>query len=256
MAGAGVGITDSVYQFGKYTPNENSITLKPRNSVIPASQRKFIIGIHGHGSDALYGVPGWNHGDHMQWWVDQGYWYIAIDAGGTVKWGNIAVINAFLGVYGYAKNTLGMYSGNKVFLDCWSMGGYGGFNIIKQQSALIAGAIMWAPGTYLDYFHTGSYTAEIDAAYTTPDYASGTYATNSVGYKVFDEYPTWRDKCPITIYHGTADPTVPIQHSRNFVAGVNQPQVSLVELTGRNHTDLFSGPSWIETKALIDAGAW
>lgn len=246
------GITDTTYRVGAYAPSEGSMLLKPTNRGIDMPRRA-IIGIHGHGADSRTWQPGWQGGDHAQAAADRGYWVFSSDAGGPTTWGNDVGVAAITALYNYAVS---LGCGTKVALMPWSMGALLALQWLKLNPTLVAGVLAWAPALNLDYYHGGSDATEINAAYTTPNYASGTYSTNAVGHDPAAEPATYRDKCPIRIYHGTADTSAPLSHSQQFVADVDDPQVELVELAGRSHTNLFAAVTVGETTSFFNGLDW
>lgn len=235
-------------QIGQYTPSEYSILIRP-TTYIPPEDRKAIICLHGHSAYA-YGnfVPGLTGpGDHAQALADARYWVLSIDAGGTATWNNDTAMTAITAAYNYLMG-LGM-STNKIGIMGWSMGGGNTLQWIKGHFANVAAAVIWAPMTNLPYFYTGN-TAEIEAAY------GGNYAVNSVGHRISDEYPTWRDKCPIMVIHGNADTVAPYSHSQAFVAGVAQPQVTLTTIAGGTHGSIFTSVPVDTIVDFFNNGDW
>ncbi len=246
-------ITESNYRSGLYTPSEKSLLIKQPNDTTPVGDRRAIIVLHGHGASATQWTVGNFVSDDAQALADAGYYVFAIDGGGTATWNADAATGAagaITGAYGWL---VAQGYNAKVGLMGWSMGGGNALQWIKNNPTLVSGALLWAPMSDLAYFHangTAGQIAEIDTAY------AGDYAVNSVGHRISDEYATWRDKCPIKLIHGDADPTVPIALSQAFVAGVNQSQVTLTTVAGADHTTIFSGVTTASTVAFFDAAAW
>lgn len=219
---------------------EKALLIEPLRQ-IPIEQRRGIIALHGHGADASVWTPGWAGARHLQALADAGYFIVSIDAGGPATFNNIAAMTAITSAYGYLTSVVGLAEA-QVGLFGWSMGGGNALQWIKENPTKVWAALLWCPLTDLDYHsgYPGAVGAEYQAAYSPPIYAAGDYAVNSVGHKIADEYPTWRNKCPIRIIQGTADTTVPMAKSQAFVTGVNQPQVDIVLLAGSNHSNLFA----------------
>lgn len=224
---------------------------------VPVDQRRAIIAIHGHGADASVWTPGWPGARHAQALADAGYYVVSIDAGGTATFNNKAAMDAITSAYGYIVGTLGIAE-SKVGLFGWSMGGGNSLQWIKENPTKVWACLIWAPLTDLDYhcLSGGVPTAEATAAYSPPIYVAGDYFTNSVGHKIADEYPTWRNKCPIRIIQGSADTTVPLSKSQAFIDGVNAAPgtataVDMVVLTGSDHSTLFANIDTDETLAFF-----
>lgn len=245
--------TASIYRGGAYTPNEFSFLYHPIGYV-PPSERKAIIATHGHGADATLYVPGNFIANHFQYLADQGYWVLAVDGGGPASWFNQASEDALTGAYNYLMG-LGM-SSSRVGLMGWSMGGGVALNWLKANPTKAAGAFLWAPATNLGYFYGGG-NAEIDAAYA----AYGGYATGSVGRKISDSYPAFRNICPIHVIQGDADTSVPLAQSQAFINGVNagpgsSEPVTMDIIPGGNHAGIFGYVPVQEAKDFFDAGKW
>lgn len=235
---------------------EKALLIKPLRDT-PIEQRRAIIAIHGHGADASVWTPGWPGARHAQALADAGYYVVSIDAGGPATFNNKAAMDAITSAYGYIIGTLGIAE-SKVGLFGWSMGGGNSLQWIKENPSKVWACLIWAPLTDLDY-HLGyppdpAPGSEAYLAYGTPIYPTNNYALNSTGHKIADEYPTWRNKCPIRIIQGTADTTVPMSKSQAFINGVNAAPgspapniVDMVLLTGSDHTTLFANYPLDET---------
>lgn len=219
---------------------ETALLMEPIRQV-PIEQRRAIIALHGHGANSLVWLPGWAGARHCQVLAEAGYTVLSIDAGGPATYNNKAATDAITAAYNWLITTYGLAS-TKVGLYGWSMGGGNSLQWIKENPTKVFAALLWCPLTDLDY-HVGTNPAvgsEAYIAYGTPIYPTNDYALNSTGHKIADEYPTWRDKCPIRIIQGLADTTVPPAKSTAFINGVNQPQVDMISLTGSDHTNLFA----------------
>lgn len=231
----------SFHNVGLTVAGENTCLMKPVGR--PATECKAIITLHGHGGTFSQMMPFWAGGDHTRVLVEAGYQVFCIDAGGQFTWDNDTAMAAITAAYNYLLAN-GML-GTKVGVIGWSMGGGNALQWIKLNSAKVSGALLWAPMTDLDYFcyPGGVATAEGDAAY------GGNYAVNSAGHKIANELTTWKDKCPIKIYHGQSDSTVPYAKSQAFVAAVNQPQVTMNLMPGADHTSVI----WsVPGKTVVD----
>lgn len=218
---------------GVMIAGEGMILCRPAEP-IPTSSLPAIIAIHGHGGDASQMAPYWRGMQVVRKLVETGYQVLCIDAGGGATFNNDTAMAAITAAYNWLANTNGM-AGQKVGLLAWSMGGGNSLQWIKGNAAKVSAAFLFAPLTDLDYYCApgGVPTAEAQAAY------GGNYAVNSQGHKIANEYPTWRDKCPIKIASGTADTTVPLAKPQAFVAGVNQPQVTIDAVNGADHTSVL-----------------
>jgi pimeloyl-ACP methyl ester carboxylesterase len=80
----------------------------------------------------------------------------------------------------------------------------------------------------------------------------GDYATNSVGHNPTADAASFTSlTTPIRIYHGSADATVPLSQSQNFVAAAANGNFSLVTLAGAGHTNLFGYFSITDTQQFF-----
>lgn len=241
-------LTASFVKLNAYTPNEMTGLLLPKHYKTPSTQRA-VIALHGRNGDFQVGLPGWQGGNHTAYLAHNGYAVFSIGAGGGQTWNNTTAMTAITAAYDWLVSR-GMVS-TKIGLWAWSMGGGNALQWIKENPTKVSCAQLWAPMTDLPYFYNqAGNTAEIEAAY------GGNYATNSVGRRISDEYPTWRDKCPIMLVHGDADNSAPLSKSQAFVSGVNQSQVTLTTVSNADHSTVFSGVSVDTTLAFFDGGSW
>lgn len=230
------------YNGANSLPNDKQLLLRERNTPQDGS-RPAIICLPGHGGDcsqyapwstSAVGTPGYH-----AWSLSEAgrYLILGIDAAATVQpeWGNATAVAAITAAYNYAVGTLGAKSG-QVGLMAWSMGGLAALNWIKSNPTLAACAWLWNPCTDLDWANStagytpayggssagnGSWSTEIAAAYSP-------YATASNGFRVRDEYPSWRGLgVPIKVCQASDDGTIPPAQSTAFVGGVEDLNVSL-----------------------------
>lgn len=242
--------TWSDWQIGRYTPSEASVFLRKLADPTPSGGRHGIIAIHGRATDETMWMPGTTWGAHVQNLVDSRYFVISPNAAGPATWSQQASIDAITGAY---NNLIAKGCTAKVGIIAHSMGVGGGLIWMKQNPTKVSAVYGFAGVTDLDWARTQSlFTAEINAAYG----GSGSYAANSVGHKIADEFPTWRNLAPIRLAHGLSDPFVSPTISSNFVSGVNQSQVTYLPLTGQDHTSLFGAVPVTDTQAFFDAGSW
>lgn len=192
-----------------------------------AKKDKAIIALHGAGNVAASTwLPYHNQnfagcltnlfGTHTD------YGFLAIDDAGAQTWGDDAAMGRIDDALTFLTSQ--GYNASKVGLVGWSMGGINALNWIKRNPSKVACACLFAPLVDLDYAHTTIDPVNVDAAY------GGNYAANAPGHKVADERATFRNICPIQIYHAINDAVLPIQQSRDFVAGVADSRIQLAEV--------------------------
>jgi len=231
-----------------------------------------ILCFHGHAGDSSQFEPFGQStitapGYHTWQLAEAGYLMGSIDAGGGTAWSNSAAMDRATDGYNWLTGTAGAKTG-KIGLMGWSMGGMTALNWAKRNPTLVAGVLLWAPATDLDYFHSTSgytpaygsalpnnagWTSEIDASYGSP------YATTSTGYRIRDEYSSWAGLgIPIRVIHASDDTTIPVAQSQNgFVPGVNDANVTLrTPLPTGNHTGLFANVPSSETVAFFNGLTW
>lgn len=205
-----------------------------------------IIGFHGHGAGASQFDQGQGMGKHPAALANAGFAVLAHDTPlSGLAWNNgassdaetVSAMGAAKYAYNQLKDVVGV-AGTKVGVIGWSMGGGMALQFIKQNPTLVACAWLFSPMTDLDFYHaTAGYTPAYDAEGITPNAAyaaeidtayGGNYAVNAVGHKIRDEYATWAGLgIKIMIDQTSDDPTVPRHASDAFVAGVNDPNVTL-----------------------------
>lgn len=227
---------------------------------------RIIIALHGHGT------PGQDASNPLQFQQGPGfaglqamalgrtgrYIVCAIQASGSTNWSKPSVM-ANIDAAVTAMRTRGGKTG-KYGLIGYSMGGLGAFNKLKRDSANIAAVLAWAPAIDLDYIRgtaghvpnsgNATWQAEVDAAF-------GSYAA-SAGYRVWDEPASFRNLgVPARIIHATNDEVIPYSISSDFVAAVNDPNITLrqPDILG-GHTGLFVNIPDEEIVAFYDAANW
>jgi pimeloyl-ACP methyl ester carboxylesterase len=225
----------SLYSISDYLVGESFLLMRPKTT-----PKGIIIALHGHGASSLQFIPYVDSqisgpGYHVWKLVEAGYLVCAIDAGGPLTWGNASSVAAVSSAITWL-NTKG-YDVSKVGIMGWSMGTAVGLNWIKRNPTKVFSALLWAVMPNLDWARNNSsaWATEQDAAY------GNNYALNSPGYKIADEPASFRNICPIKIYHGDADATIPILQAQEFVADVNDPLVSLTTVAGKDHSTVFGG---------------
>lgn len=194
------------------------------------SGKPWVIALHGQGANPTLYLPAQPfYGDDTSAWAESGMVVLAPDAAGSTSWGNNASLSALDNLYTWATGTLGLASTCAVH--GVSMGGIVGLNWIRRNTSKVRAAAFRAPVTDLDFFHdNATYTAEIDAAY------GGNYAANSPGHNPIDDFALYQGLgIPIKIFQGDSDPTVPLSQSQNFVAAVNDPNITLTVIVGGVH---------------------
>lgn len=258
------------YGVGIYQAGENEFLMD--NGRNYATTRRVIITRGGHGADANGVSPALSgyYFEPFRPLIEAGYVVYSVSAGGATSWWNAAAMTALGNAVTKAK---ALYGCNKVGLFGVSMGGGVMLEGLKTVSASVCGTAVLSAASDLDFFHnTAGYTPAYD---TTPSggmptaYATEmetSYGTNAAGWsaaaaghKIRDEYATWRGLGPIKCWHGDADVTVPIGQIQAFVAGVNDPKVTLRTLPGAGHIPaipLVLGPDPVEYLQFFNSLAW
>lgn len=222
------------------TPNDMSVTMYST----PKTTKKVIIALHGRYLTSITWGPITSPTayEHVRALLRRGYAVVSIDAGGLTPWSNALSMTAINNAVDIA---LARFGGTKVGLLGFSMGGLEALNYIKRYPSKVAGAMLWAPCTdlkwaynlsgYVPAYPLGGLTAdsafisEINAAFSC---TSGTFLSATAGYRIVDEYATWKNKAPIKLIHATDDNVVPIGQAREFIAGVDDPFVTMEEVVG------------------------
>lgn len=207
-----------------------------------------ILTFHGHGADAYTWKQGTMGAPKFATNLAENGWVVVSDDfGGNTPWANDTAMADTDQVYQFATqltNALAPKCAPIVDLCGWSMGGLTALNWVKRNPTLVHRVILWCPATQITYFHNNNpsgYGAEIEA-----DYGGAAWATNIAGHEPAMEPAAYRGLPPIRIYHGDADTTVPIQQTRDFVAAVNDPNLTLHEVPGGTHTNLFGAVNFSE----------
>lgn len=218
-------------------PTEGSLFIR-RKGQLPANGPGLIC-LHGRGGNCLQYSPHDNRdiavGYHSWRLALEGFRIFAIDDMGATDWGSQDSTSRINDAITWLQSTGGAKPG-KVGLMGWSMGSIAALNWADQNSDKHACSWLWAPATDLEYFHSiGTYTAEIDAAYST----EGT----RVGNSPIAQASNYRGIGKIHMVHAVDDTTIPIQQSRDFVSAVNHVDVDLEESAIGNHTALFGHPT-------------
>jgi alpha-beta hydrolase superfamily lysophospholipase len=198
--------------------------------------------LHGHGADAYTWQPHiLGPGAVTRGLAERGWVAIADDFGGATPWANDAAMGDADVVHTFATTTSGPFMTGclpQVDLCGWSMGGLTALNWIKRNPGKVHRAVLWAPATRIAYFHdtNSGFATEIEADYG----GAAAWQANIAGHEPVVDAAMFRGLgVPIRIYHGDADTTVPLAHSQEFVADVNDPNVTLHVLPGGTHTNLF-----------------
>lgn len=214
------------------------------------TQRLLLID-HGHGGTAAAQSSAYlSQNAVMCALARQGWIALAGDNGGVAQWGNDGAMAAK--DQHYIFGTGNALQSGLAQLNClpqvdamgWSMGGLTCLNWVKRNPTLVRRAVLWAPALQIKTFHDNNsgYGTEIEAAYG----GAAVWQANIVGHEPLLEIAAYKtffaaNDISVRIYHGTADATVPIQASRDFVNEVGSDKLKLYELADKNHTDLFGG---------------
>jgi alpha-beta hydrolase superfamily lysophospholipase len=237
------------YRIGQYQAGEASYAFRPR---IALGNEKVIIAVHGRSPTLTHGVQQFIPIAHfgttscfqlVEALVDgMGYSVYAIDAGGSLTWGNDASITAIANAVAWLRGASGFADpAKKVVLWGYSMGGFDTLYYAKQNPGNVAGFIGTAPGTDLDAFHSNAtYTAEIDTAY------GGAYATALAAGRSPMSFGSTLT-LPSRLYQAVDDSQIPIQRTRDFVATLSSTDKALAELPAGDHYDFFQ---YIDNYAL------
>lgn len=194
-------------------------------NVTLANCRLPVMVLPGHNGNKLVSEAG-----YMGNWCDtlagSGFACLGLDAGGPTNWGGPACMAALDSAYA-------AISRSQVIILAESMGGPGALNWTKRNASKVQQVVLLDPVTDLAWayglagytpayasFAPGAWTSEINAVFTN--------WAGTAGYRVYDEYATWRGLgVPITVISDTADTVVPPASRDAFVAGVNDPLVTL-----------------------------
>lgn len=212
----------------------------------PAGKRACLVA-HGHGGAYYQIAQGASWGTHCTQWADDGMVVIGMDLG-PASFGDPDALATVSNAYDYAMS-IGCL-GPRVWLAGWSMGGLTMLRWIRENLGKTAAAYLFSPLTNMQWaYTTGGYTAEMDAAYAD----DGTYAALGAPYSPILVPEVYRG-VPIQIAHPTNDGTIPVQHTLDFVAAVNNPSVGIrtPQLTTGGHqpqisTTPYETSEWLRT---------
>lgn len=252
----------SEYGVGAIAAGEDYILHYGTNERFDGRSR-LIIATHGHGGSAAHlqqnsafnGRPLFAAVSADRFRAGPSYMVLGINAAGPNTFGNQASVNAVLAAVTYGRSR-GARAG-KYALCGYSMGGGVALNTVKQDYVNIAGALLYAPLSDLDWANStaghnpvannSTWTSEIGTA----------FPGGLTGYRIWNEPASWRNNVPMLICHATDDTTVPYSLSTSFVANVNQSYVSVrsPSITG-NHTGLFANIPDSEVVAFFDGLPW
>lgn len=200
---------------------------------------------HGHGGLAVgFSNNEFSFNGFMQAAVKQGMVALAGDNSGPNHWASDAAMAAKDAHYNYMTNPAAFSSlvlRAILKAEGWSMGGLTILEWAWRNIAKLDRIVCWAPATRIRYFHDknpAGYGAEVEAEYG-PDWSTLIPAHEPINHAAeFGDLLDQHD-VHVRIYHGDQDTTVPIDHSREYVAAVGSPRCKLYELPGRDHVNLF-----------------
>lgn len=254
----------SEYGVGAIATGEDYILHYSTNERFDGTSR-LIVATHGHGGSAAHlqqnaafnGRPLFAAVSADRFRAGPRYMVLGINAAGPATFGSQASVNAVLAAVTYGR-ARGARTG-KYALCGYSMGGGIALNAVKQDYTNIAGALLYAPLSDLDwaYSTTGHTPKANNATYTSEiNTAFGSYAATA-GYRIWDEPTSFRNGVPLKICHATDDGTVPYSLSTSFISNVNRSYVALrsPDITG-DHTGLFANIPDAEVVAFFDSLSW
>jgi fermentation-respiration switch protein FrsA (DUF1100 family) len=171
----------------------------------------------------------WHNRNLGGYWPEQlardGYTVLVVDAASTGSgqnsWANDAAMSGmddaltWLAARGYPTSTIGLFG--------WSQGGLVALNYLKRHTSTVKCAYLLAPAVSLDWCYQTIDAAGVQTAY------GNNYPAAAAGHDPFLEPATFRGIAPIKITHALNDSLIPIQQSRDFVAAVADPRVTMVE---------------------------
>lgn len=245
-------MTVATYQIGGYQAGEASVLTEPKFAQRDGTSVG-VIGVHGHGGNALqFQAASFSSGGPVLALVQAGFTVFSIDAGGPTPWADDAEMTAITNAYNYLQNVVHVRPG-QICVIGWSMGGLAVLNWVKRNPSLVKAACVFAPATDIAYFHDNNsgYAAEIESDYG----GAGAWAANIAGHSPTGEPQNYRGLPPVRIYHGDVDTTVPVGQSQAFVNAVNDPNLALRVLAGKDHVTLFDGVTPTDIVALFQGGA-
>lgn len=207
-----------------------------------------IVVVHGHGGDATAARQGFQFdaAGAMRALSKAGFAVCSIDAGGVASWGGPAAQTKI------AAAIANPIARSKVGIIGYSMGGVSVLNYLKNNAAKVAACWLWEPCTDLTWAFNNaaapSWATEINTSY-------GSFAATA-GSRIADEYATWRGLgIPIKVVHASDDTVIPASQSAAFIAGVNDPLVTLrTPAPTGDHTGVFPNIPAAETVQFFEAG--
>lgn len=166
---------------------------------------------------------------------------LATETGGGTTWFNDTAMSAIDAAVDWLRGSQG--GSQKIVGMGWSMGGGNLLEYAYRHPTKLAGLILGAPATDLDWFHTNpSFSAAVDAAY------GGNYAANAVGHKPLGHAASLT--LPLRLVHATDDATIPIQQSRDYFALYGGSDKQMTETTG-DHSGFWGGFDTVELEDWI-----
>jgi pimeloyl-ACP methyl ester carboxylesterase len=237
------------WSIGVTTTNEKELVVRPRE-IVPAGTHTGIIAIHGHGGDAMtwqIGEPNATPlGPHVHTLAGHGNIVQSIDAGGPSAFANVAAMNAITAAYNRLISPTGLGAkGPKVALMGWSMGGGAVLNWCRRNPTLVSKVLLWTPMlVFRDGRGSTAQQNEVIAAYG----GASVWYANSALYEPLTNVALFKDlPFPIHIIAMEDDTSVPYAEVTAFVAGVNQPNVTLTTFPTGGHVGGFAQVDPYET---------
>lgn len=229
-------------KIGQYGGQAGETGYLSRRARQPVGAGPGIVFLHGRGGNAAGHFPYANK-LAVGYWFDllarEGFRCMAIDQMGGTSWGNQASTDRVNEAITYLQDPAkGGAKAGKVGIFGYSMGGIAALNWLDQNVAKHACSWLFAPATDLEWVHAQTgWTAEVDAAY------GGNYAANKAGQDPTQSPANYRGLGPIHCAHSVDDATIPVQKTRDFVAAVADPQVTLTEYAQGGHNAVFTNVS-------------
>ena len=223
------------------SPGDGCTVIRRLDTPLDGS-RPVVMALHGHGAHGYSFNPLTSYqGLHCAALAEAGALVVCPDMINLTNWGDAAALAACADCLAWAARAtasggLGGKAGPAGVFG-YSMGGLCSLLLAKFYTSLVACELLWAPACDLDYFHStagyvpayatapapgptasnSTWTAEVDADYSP-------YAAASAGYRVANDYGSWRGlRIPIHVIHASDDTTVPPASSDALVAGVADP---------------------------------
>lgn len=203
-----------------------------------------ILVLHGLNASAKQTFQGASFATHPETLADAGFAVMGVDLNSpTYSYPSSAVMTRITDAY---TNLVAVAGGTKIGMMGWSGGGGGALVWAKQNPTKVTRAYLFAPLTDQDWmYQLAGYTPAYNTGGITPAAAratemdtlfSGNYGTNGNGYRIRDEYASWRGLgIPIRCVHADNDATLPVGATTAFVAGVNDADVTQRALATGGH---------------------